>query len=84
MEYFKYLKQTFLEMSYNVQCFMAFTHAKNEKNGRQWVGLEIRVPGLASHPRAHTRAKYDLVLANYAMSRSFSTSFPLKSIELRT
>ena len=48
--------------------------------GRPWVGLEIRVRGLASHPRAHTRAKYELVPANYALPRPFPTLFPIKSV----
>ena len=48
------------------------------------VGLEIRDRDLASHPRDHARAKYGLVLTNYAVSQAISYSFPLKVIELRT
>ena len=54
------------------------------KSGRPWVELEIRAWGLASHPRAHARAKYGLVPTNYAVSRADSYSFPLEAIELQT
>ena len=64
--------------------WLSHTLKMKKKNGRSWVGLEIRVLDIAYHPRAHTRAKYDLVSANYDMPRPFPTSFPLKSIELRT
>ena len=53
---------------------MSYHHLRNIRSGtpkmkkdRPWVGLEIRNWGLASHPRAHARAQYGLVLANYAM-----------------
>ena len=48
------------------------------------VGLEIRDRGLASHPKAHARAKYGLLPTNYVVSRVISYSFPLKAIELLT
>ena len=44
-----------------------------------WVGLEIRNRSLASHPRAHTRAQYGLVPANYAMPETVSHVISPKS-----
>jgi hypothetical protein len=44
--------------------------------------IENPLPGLASHPRDHARAKFGLVSTNYAVSQTVSYSFALKAIEL--